>query len=84
MALLAQPSKDDIPLGCPERTALRKEQCGVAPKSRITERPLLDNGSVATNPAPFSGQQINTFNQQRIYNRPLHGNATIVSKKRNP
>jgi hypothetical protein len=56
-ALLAQPSKDDIPLGCSGRTALRKEQCDLAPKSRIIERPMLDNGSVATNPAPFSGQQ---------------------------
>jgi hypothetical protein len=54
--------------------------CGVAPKSRIIERPLLDNGSVVTNLAPLSGQQLNVFNRQRIYNRPLHGNATIVSK----
>jgi hypothetical protein len=57
-----------------------KEQCGVAPKSLIIECPLLDNGSIATNPAPFSGEQLNTFNWQRIYNRPLHGNAAIVSK----
>jgi hypothetical protein len=49
----------------------------VVPKSRIIERLLLDNGSVATNLAPLSGQQLNTFNRQRIYNR--HGNATIVS-----
>jgi hypothetical protein len=52
----------------------------VAPKSRIIERLLLDNGSVATNPTPLSGQQLNAFNRQRIYTRPLHGNATIVSE----
>jgi hypothetical protein len=45
----------------------------VAPENRIIERSLLDNGSVATNLAPLS-------EQQRIYNRPLQGNATIVSK----
>jgi hypothetical protein len=52
----------------------------MAPKSQIIERPLLDNSWVATNSAPFSVQQLNAFNRQRIYNRPLHGNATIVSK----
>jgi hypothetical protein len=65
-ALLAHPSKDDIPLGSSGRTALRKKQCGVAPKSQIIERPLLDNGSVATNHAPFPGRQLNT--SQYIYN----------------
>jgi hypothetical protein len=57
-----------------------KTYYGMAPKSQIIERPLLDNGSVATDPASFSGQQLNTFNRQHIYNRPLHGNATIVLK----
>jgi hypothetical protein len=34
-ALIAEPSKDDILLGYSGRTALKREQCGVAPKSRI-------------------------------------------------
>jgi hypothetical protein len=50
----------------------------VAPRGRIIERPLLDNGSVSTNPAPLSGRQLNTFTRQRIYNGPLHGNANQI------
>jgi hypothetical protein len=64
----------------PTQTHVRSSWNILWPKSRIIECPLLDNGSVATNPTPLSGQQLNAFNRQRIYNRSLHGNATIVSK----
>jgi hypothetical protein len=38
------PRKDYTPLGYSGRTALRREQCGVAPRGRSIERPLLING----------------------------------------
>jgi hypothetical protein len=62
-------------LCAPASRCIAYKYCGVSPKSRIIERPLLDNCSVATNPAPLSGRQLNTFTRQRVYNRPLHRNA---------
>jgi hypothetical protein len=42
--LIDNPRKDYTPLVYSGRTALRKEQCGVAPRDRSKERPLLING----------------------------------------
>jgi hypothetical protein len=41
----------------------------MAPKSPIIERPLLDNGSVATNPAPLSGLQTRSPDNANITDR---------------